>query len=244
MVLKRCVYGVDKNPMAVELAKVALWLHTFTVGAPLSFLDHHLRGGDSLFGEKVRRALDELSKRGAFLIIRPVRKAEAEVGGNGNDRKLHRRRGRGGEGQRGRRIADVEAGTAPLKRFLDFWQAVEMAACPSDRRAWTRCSTTLRRPGRGGCRHRGAATSGEAPETLSLALGDEPRAAGVFGQRRGLGARSGTRSRYCSSGRTRLAAEEHFLHWEVAFPGVWQTGRRQRPTAVSTRSSAIRLGTA
>ncbi|HCS16797.1 MAG TPA: restriction endonuclease, partial [Erythrobacter sp.] len=37
MVLKRCVHGVDKNPMAVELAKVALWLPTFTVGAPLSF---------------------------------------------------------------------------------------------------------------------------------------------------------------------------------------------------------------
>ena len=50
MVLKRCVYGVDKNPMAVELAKVSLWLHTFTAGAPLSFLDHHLRCGDSLFG--------------------------------------------------------------------------------------------------------------------------------------------------------------------------------------------------
>ncbi len=50
MVLKRCIYGVDKNAMAVELAKVALWLHTFTVGAPLSFLDHHLRNGDSLFG--------------------------------------------------------------------------------------------------------------------------------------------------------------------------------------------------
>ena len=50
MVLKRVVYGVDKNPMAVELAKVALWLHTFTVGAPLSFLDHHLRCGDSVLG--------------------------------------------------------------------------------------------------------------------------------------------------------------------------------------------------
>ena len=36
MVLKRCIYGVDKNLMAVELAKVSLWLHTFTVGAPLS----------------------------------------------------------------------------------------------------------------------------------------------------------------------------------------------------------------
>src|SRR3546814_13974176 len=53
MILKRVVYGVDKNPMAVELAKLALWLHTFTVGAPLSFLDHHLRCGDSLYGERL-----------------------------------------------------------------------------------------------------------------------------------------------------------------------------------------------
>ena len=48
MVLKRCIYGVDKNRLTVELAKVSLWLHSFTVGAPLSFLDHHLRVGDSL----------------------------------------------------------------------------------------------------------------------------------------------------------------------------------------------------
>ena len=51
IILKRVIHGVDKNPMAVELAKLSLWLHTFTVGAPLSFLDHHLRCGDSLFGE-------------------------------------------------------------------------------------------------------------------------------------------------------------------------------------------------
>jgi Eco57I restriction-modification methylase/TaqI-like C-terminal specificity domain len=50
MVMKRCIYGVDLNPMAVELAKVSLWLHSFTVGAPLSFLDHHLRCGNSLIG--------------------------------------------------------------------------------------------------------------------------------------------------------------------------------------------------
>jgi len=53
IILKRCVYGVDLNPLAVELAKLALWLHCFTVGAPLSFLDHHLRTGDSLLGERV-----------------------------------------------------------------------------------------------------------------------------------------------------------------------------------------------
>ncbi len=51
-VLKRCVYGVDLNRMAVELAKVSLWLDAFTLGAPLSFLDHHLKWGNSLIGSR------------------------------------------------------------------------------------------------------------------------------------------------------------------------------------------------
>ena len=66
MVLKRCIYGVDKNPLAVELAKVSLWLHSFTVGAPLSFLDHHLRCGDSLLGMRVTEAVDELNRLGGL----------------------------------------------------------------------------------------------------------------------------------------------------------------------------------
>ena len=62
-VLKRCVYGVDLNPMAVELAKVSLWLDCFTIGAPLSFLDHHLKCGNSLIGTTVQEVEDELAKR-------------------------------------------------------------------------------------------------------------------------------------------------------------------------------------
>ena len=45
MVLKRCIHGVDKSPYAVEVAKLSLWLHSFTVGAPLSYLDHHIQQG-------------------------------------------------------------------------------------------------------------------------------------------------------------------------------------------------------
>jgi hypothetical protein len=56
-VLKRCLYGVDLNPMAVELAKVSLWLDCFTLGAPLSFLDHHLKCGNSLIGVRDASAL-------------------------------------------------------------------------------------------------------------------------------------------------------------------------------------------
>ncbi len=71
IILKRCVYGVDKNEMAVELAKVSLWLHTFTAGAPLSFLDHHLHCGNSLFGEWVANALDKLDKQGKKMLMIP-----------------------------------------------------------------------------------------------------------------------------------------------------------------------------
>ena len=60
-VMKRCIYGVDLNRMAVELAKVSLWLHTFTVGAPLSFLDHHLRWGNSLVGAMAQEAAGEMA---------------------------------------------------------------------------------------------------------------------------------------------------------------------------------------
>lgn len=49
-VMKRCIFGVDINPLAVELAKLSLWLDTFTIGTPLTFLDHHIRTGDSLIG--------------------------------------------------------------------------------------------------------------------------------------------------------------------------------------------------
>ncbi|GAC1299422.1 MAG: hypothetical protein NVSMB27_39480 [Ktedonobacteraceae bacterium] len=52
-VLKSCIYGVDLNPMAVELTKVSLWLDCFTLGAPLSFLDHHIKCGNSLIGADV-----------------------------------------------------------------------------------------------------------------------------------------------------------------------------------------------
>ncbi len=55
LVVERCIYGVDLNPLAVELAKLSLWLNTVAEGQPLSFLDHHLRVGNSLVGTQVER---------------------------------------------------------------------------------------------------------------------------------------------------------------------------------------------
>jgi Eco57I restriction-modification methylase/TaqI-like C-terminal specificity domain/N-6 DNA Methylase len=52
-VAQSCVYGVDANPLAVDLAKLSLWLATVAKDRPLSFLDHHLRTGDSLVGARI-----------------------------------------------------------------------------------------------------------------------------------------------------------------------------------------------
>jgi hypothetical protein len=49
-IARRCIYGVDLNRMAVELARLSIWIHTFVPGLPLSFLDHNLVEGNSLVG--------------------------------------------------------------------------------------------------------------------------------------------------------------------------------------------------
>jgi hypothetical protein len=48
--IRNCIYGVDKNPLAVELCKVSLWLEAHIPGEPLNFLDHHIKCGDSIVG--------------------------------------------------------------------------------------------------------------------------------------------------------------------------------------------------
>ena len=65
-VVAHCIYGVDRNPMAVELARMALWLEGFEEGRPLDFLDHHLQVGDALLGLTDLDALTQGISKDAF----------------------------------------------------------------------------------------------------------------------------------------------------------------------------------
>ncbi|MFZ2220497.1 MAG: SAM-dependent DNA methyltransferase, partial [Rhodoferax sp.] len=65
-VTARCIFGVDRNPMAVELARTALWLEGFEEGRPLGFLDHHLQCGDALLGLMDLHALERGIAKDAF----------------------------------------------------------------------------------------------------------------------------------------------------------------------------------
>ncbi len=53
VLLKRCIYGVDLNPFAVELARLSLWMDSFIFGTPLSFIEHHIRHGNALLGASI-----------------------------------------------------------------------------------------------------------------------------------------------------------------------------------------------
>ncbi len=75
MVMKRCIYGVDLNDMAVELAKLSLWLDSFTLGAPLSFLDHHLKCGNSLIGTNIEELEKALTGHLFAINLEPLKRA-------------------------------------------------------------------------------------------------------------------------------------------------------------------------
>jgi hypothetical protein len=83
MVLMHCIYGVDRNPLAVELAKISLWLHAFVKDKPLNFLDHRIKCGDSLIG-----ATPEVIRGGIIPEAFTALKGEPETGVPPEDAKL------------------------------------------------------------------------------------------------------------------------------------------------------------
>ncbi|PKM07166.1 MAG: ATP phosphoribosyltransferase regulatory subunit [Gammaproteobacteria bacterium HGW-Gammaproteobacteria-4] len=82
LIAERCLYGVDLNPLAVELAKLSIWLVTLAKGRPFGFLDHNLRCGDSLLG--IHR-LDQLTELSMTLIG----KGQQRLFGQNIERAVH-----------------------------------------------------------------------------------------------------------------------------------------------------------
>ena len=68
LIAQKCLYGIDRNPMAVDLAKVSLWLSTLARDHPLTFVDHAFRHGDSLVG-LTRQQIEALNWKGGQPIL-------------------------------------------------------------------------------------------------------------------------------------------------------------------------------
>ncbi|MEU0502029.1 DNA methyltransferase [Nocardia sp. NPDC005998] len=83
-VVARCLYGVDLNPMAVELAKVSLWLESMEAGKPLSFLDAHIKHGNALIGATPALLRDGIPNR-AFKFVEGDEQKVADAFARQND---------------------------------------------------------------------------------------------------------------------------------------------------------------
>ena len=209
MILKKTIFGVDKNPMAVELAKTALWLHTFTVGAPLSFLDHHLRCGDSLHGESLKAV--QLGVNALGMIFQQTELARLDRAARSLTQVADFTDVDIAEAQLSKKLsADADAEVAPLHALLDFWRAMRwlLPGWPVDS---------------------GKKLSKLGDETQRLALQEilspERNLLAVLaaGSIEGSGAPVAAANALLAQARA-LAASERFFHWWSAFPTVFKAG--------------------
>jgi hypothetical protein len=123
-VIRTCIYGVDLNPLAVELCKVALWLEAHVPGEPLNFLDHHIKCGNAIVGfvtpEDVGRGV-------------PDEAFSAQLAGNSGGHKatatLLRQRNKEERKQQGQLSLQPSADTQQrIERVLHNWR--QIAAMP------------------------------------------------------------------------------------------------------------------
>ena len=214
MILKRCIYGVDKNRLTVELAKVSLWLHSFTVGAPLSFLDHHLRCGDSLVGLRVSEATEDLRRIAEVFLTSAIAGAEAATQGmrlieDLSDADI-------AEVRESARLFDgVDRRTADLHGLLDFLCGFRWLAAGMKKRERNTFETQL------------FEMIGQDLDNAYELLARGPDNTGFNTAGQEQDSQSPFKELWREA-RT-IAEREGFLHWEVAFPGVWRQWQNIRP---------------
>ena len=198
LVAQRCLYGVDVNPMAVQLARLSLWLCTLTSDRPLTFFDHHLRCGNSLVGASAadvarqrpgraagRARADALPLFEIDLCARFATSIElrAPLAAEPDDSLDAVRR-------KERAMAALDGANAPLsaiRRLCDAWCAAwfwpsDAAAVPSS--AWSAFSSFVARG------------DGELPAALASEWRDVAEA---------------------------VASKRRFFHWELEFPEMFFT---------------------
>ena len=230
MVLKRCIYGVDKNRMSVELAKVSLWLHSFTVGAPLSFLDHHLRCGDSLIGLKVTDAVDELNRLSGLFVSSAIAGAEGAAAGMRlieelSDADIAEVRNSAAL------FGEVVETTADLQGLLDFLCGFRWITAGMNKKRRDSLESPLIDALQEDLQKAYVLLSHGPPNQTETSHRDNSRNRTDHEESACTGAAFSESSIFEQiwQDTKSIARREEFLHWEVAFPGVWQYWQNKRP---------------
>ncbi|MBN1178028.1 MAG: restriction endonuclease, partial [Anaerolineae bacterium] len=213
-VLAHCIYGVDLNPMAVELCKVSLWINASVRDQPLNFLDHHVRCGNSLVG-----ATPELVRDG-------IAYEAFALGRAGDDREI----AKAVRAQNRRERAEFEKGGGVQLSMFQVTRVFE----PPDTGAW-RSLTELAEVNPQAARERFAAYQSDAATAKARLLADTWTAAffwpltpeapppptfSAFRELLALGKDGLTEAQQRMV--AALAEKHRFFHWHLAFPDVFE----------------------
>jgi hypothetical protein len=212
-VIGRCIFGVDINPMAVELCQVALWMEALEPGKPLSFLDHHVRCGNSLVGVARIGEVSEIPDR-AF---EPAGKDDKQVARSMRRQNSAERQGQGylpfsqnqeisSLAEASRQLRDMPDSThVQVKAMSDAYLQLRRPGTPWERERkvcdlWTSAFLVDLNPvaAKNGC----IPTSADFVKLLQ----------------------SGDINRTLAPMVTDLAKQHLFFHWPLEFPEVFATG--------------------
>lgn len=133
-IARRCVYGLDLNPLAVELSRLALWIHTFVPGLPMSSLDHGLVQANSLTGiGTIEEAMQALHAEGLFetIVREPLAAARDLLGEYATASEADRSEVAAGAAM----LARSKEAAAPAKAIFDVAVAQRLGVAGVD--AWT-----------------------------------------------------------------------------------------------------------
>ncbi|MBS0436169.1 MAG: N-6 DNA methylase [Proteobacteria bacterium] len=222
-VVARCIFGVDRNPMAIELARTALWIEGFEEGRPLGFLDHHLQCGDALLGLTDLHALEKGIAKDAFKAL------------SGDDKAACRDLARRNSGGLKQLIKDLKGlqqtlGFSPQPAALDTLRAIE--AMPAETTAEVAAKEVAYRRLLDDTANSplalaadlavGAYLLPKTPETVDAVPTNETLHAVLTGSH-GVHGSDSAHAAACKAAREACKAARVF-HWPLAFPQVFAQG--------------------
>lgn len=223
--ITHCIYGVDKNPLAVDLCKVALWIEGYSRGKPLTFLDYRIRCGDSLVGALDLEALAEGIPDEAY---KPVSGDDKKVAAALRKQNKQERAGQAGL------LADLGETITPPDAAA--WDA--LAAMPEDTPAQINAKRAAYERLRGEEeRLRTAANLWTAAFFAPLTPENRenvPTSDSLRRWRQGLSVRA-----ELVAAANALAAENRFFHWPLEFPQVFAPGKQPAQTSDFSEKSDV-----
>ena len=210
-VVQHCIFGVDKNPLAVELCRTALWIETIEPGKPLTFLDHHIQCGDSLVGMLDPKIMAQGIPDEAY---KPL---------TGDDKKicnLLKKQNRKGESRYQQVYLSFAEAAVPYwaaAASLDDLPEESLTDITTKRERWQRLQqdSQFQRE-----KHRADLFTAAffAPKTSATAE-RVPLTEDMIALAKGYAPRPGV-AEYAAE----LAAKYRFFHWHLAFPDIMQKG--------------------